>query len=78
MEGMICISPLTTRQIPSPLNYHSRVLRLQAGAHVIASEKKRHRTDSQVWYADEGFLINKHSSLVLSIESGKYVAGKCI
>ncbi|RUP51399.1 ricin B lectin domain-containing protein [Jimgerdemannia flammicorona] len=49
-----------------------------AGDKVIAWEKKRHRVDNQVWYAEDGFLINKHSGLVLDIESGKLESGNHI
>ncbi|KAI8888888.1 carbohydrate-binding module family 13 protein, partial [Backusella circina FSU 941] len=42
----------------------------KANAEVVLYEKKTGDNDNQLWYADDGFLVNKKSNMVLDVRGG--------
>ncbi|RUP50435.1 hypothetical protein BC936DRAFT_139062 [Jimgerdemannia flammicorona] len=70
----------TPDTLPSKLPFSCP--RLQAGAHVIASEKKRHRTDSQVcqhWGYQNGYInVLANPDLVLDVKGESEEGDKII
>ncbi|RUP48252.1 hypothetical protein BC936DRAFT_144788 [Jimgerdemannia flammicorona] len=70
----------TSTFAPAPVRcWTSKVeVTIYAGTYIIAYTKQQHHAENWVWHSEDGFLINKHSGLVLDIESGQLEADRRI